>query len=98
MISIHFDYTDGTEISYYEGLKKKDNFSTCCLDFFSFDTDVSDVVVFTKNGKYVSRNELLQNTGKFTDKEIRKEHNIHKMLVSGSFNLIDVTIENYSDY
>ena len=85
MIEIHFDFTDGTEISYDEGIKKGDNFTTCCLDFFCFDTDVDDVVVIKKNGDYISRNHLLLNDGAYTSKEIRKEHNIQKMLKSHSF-------------
>lgn len=85
MISIHYDFTDGSEISYVEGLKKGDNFTTNCLDFFNFDTKADDVIVFNKNGKYISRNELLINDGRYTSKEIRKEHNIHKMLINSSF-------------
>jgi hypothetical protein len=88
MIVIYFDFTDGTEVSYKEGIDKADNFTTNCLDFFSFDTKVDDVVVLRKDGKYISRNKLLLNDGTHTNKEIRKTHNIHKMLVSGSFNFI----------
>ena len=82
MITIHFDFTDGTELSYVDGLLKEDNFTTCCLEFFNMDIDVDDVVVVRRTGKKVSRKNIQQHTSK----EIRKEHDIRKMLVAGSFN------------
>ena len=85
MIIIHYDYTNGTELSYAEGIQKKDNFFTNCLDFFCNDTNVFDVKILCYNGDYISRNELLLNNGDYTDKEIRKEHNILKMLKAGTF-------------
>jgi len=86
MIRIHYDFTDGTELSYQQGLNMQDNFTTCCLDFFSFDTKCEDVVVVKQNGEYISRNELLSSEYvNYTDKEIRKEHNIQKMLKAASF-------------
>lgn len=81
MIVIHWDFTDGTEVSYVEGLKLKDNFNTNCLDFFNMDINVDDIVVLRDDGKVISR----KNIQKYTNKEIRKEHNIHKMLISGAF-------------
>lgn len=42
MIFIHYDFHDGSELSYEEGLEKlknKESFATCCLDFFCFDID-----------------------------------------------------------
>lgn len=86
MITIHFDFANGTEISYKEGLNKKDDFNTCCLDFFCFDTNVDDVVIKSKNGNTLSRNNLLKKGNKHTLKEIRKSHNILKMFKSNSFN------------
>lgn len=85
MIEIHWDFVDGTEISYAEGLKKKDNFTTNCLDFFTTDNPASDVVILSKNNHRLSRNRLLSNDVFHTDKEIRKEHNILKMLKAGVF-------------
>jgi hypothetical protein len=82
MITIHWDFTDGTEFSYQEGLKLKDHFNTCCLEFFNMDIDVDDVVVVKKSGKKISRKNIQQHTSK----EIKKEHDIRKMLVAGSFN------------
>lgn len=85
MITIHFDFTDGTEVSYAEGLELKDNFNTNCLDFFDFDTKVDEVQVVSKSGHFLSRNGLLYKNS-YTDKEIRKAHNIQKMLKAGTFN------------
>lgn len=71
---------------YLQGLEKIQNgidFRTNVLDFFSFDTEVEDVIVVKKDGTSISRNALLK-PNKHTDKEIRKEHNIRKLLVAGS--------------
>lgn len=86
MIKIHYDFTNDTELSYQEGLNKQDNFNTCCLDFFSFYHKCEDVIVVKQNGEYISRNELLSSEYvKYTDKQIREEHDILKMLKAGSF-------------
>lgn len=84
MITINLDFTTGKEISYYEGLEKGDNFSTSCLDFFSFSYDV-EVKVIKKNGDYILKSELLGDKNPYTCKQVRKGHNIHKMLVANSF-------------
>ena len=81
MITINWDFVDGTELSYIEGLNRKDNFTTNCLEFFHMDIDVDDVVVINRCGKKISR----KNIKKHTTKEIRKTHDIRKMLVAGSF-------------
>ena len=81
MIKIHYDFTDKTEISYKEGLEKKDNFTTNCLDFFSLDFGASEVIIIDKEGNYISRNNIQAHT----KKEIRKEHNILKMFKAGAF-------------
>lgn len=86
MIKIHYDFTDGTEMSYFEGLKMGDNFSTCCLDFFTVENPASDIVIINQNGSSISRNELINNEGDYTAKEIRQEHDILKMFKAGSFN------------
>ena len=100
MIKIHYDFTDGTEMSYVEGLKMGDNFSTCCLDFFTVENPASDVVIITQNGSSISRNELVNNEGDYTAKEIRKEHNILKMFKAGSFDwkVKGDTVESFDDY
>jgi hypothetical protein len=82
MITIHWDFTDGTEVSYIEGRNLKDNFTTHCLEFFNMDEPVDDVVVIKKDGSKIGRKDIQQHS---PEKEIRKEHNIHKMIISGSF-------------
>ena len=62
MITIHYNYTDGTELSYIEGLSKSINFNTNCLDFFCFDT-LDDVLVIKKNLDYILMSELLFDKG-----------------------------------
>jgi len=84
MITINFDFTTGNEISYLEGKEKKTDFTTNCLQFFSFDTP-DNVIVRLKDGRYIDRDELLENTGEYTDKKIRKEHDIRKILVANGF-------------
>ena len=83
MIIIHWDFTDGSEVSYQEGMELKDNFTTCCLEFFNMDIDVDDVIIYRKDDKHISRKNIQKHSN---GKEIREEHNIHKMLVAGSFN------------
>ena len=85
MITIHYDFVDGTEVSYKEGLELKDNFNTNCLTFFDNDEEVDDVVIISKNGSILSRKLLLENNSNYTIKEIRKEHNIYKMFIANSF-------------
>lgn len=82
MIKIHFDFTDGTEVSYAEGYALGDNFTTCCLDFFTTD---QDAVVVKKNGEYLSVKEILLNDGSYTKKHIRHAHNLQKLLIAGHF-------------
>lgn len=92
MITIHYDFTDGTEISYVEGLEKGDNFSTHCLDFFCFDTKVDDVRIIDKEGNSLYRNALLSNNT-YTYKEIKKGHNLVKLLKAGTFNWRKTTVQ-----
>jgi len=86
MIIIHWDFTDGTEISYIQGKLLGDNFTTHCLDFFNMDEKVDDVVVLKHNKEKISR----KNIQLHSPKAIRKSHNIHKMLVAGSFNWLKI--------
>lgn len=81
IITIHWDFSDGTEVSYVDGIIAEDSFTTHCLEFFNMDIDVDDVIVITRIGKKISRS----NINKHTTKEIRKEHDIRKMLVAGKF-------------
>lgn len=82
MIIIHYDFTDGTEVSYAEGKMKGDDFTTCCLDFFTSD---KNAIVLKGNGEWVSTSSLLNNDGLHTEKMIRPQHNLHKMLAAGAF-------------
>jgi len=86
MIKIHYDFTDGTEVSYAEGLELKSNFNTNCLDFFTFDIETDNVIVVDKKGNELCRDTLLVVGNSYTTKEIRKAHNIQKMLKANSFN------------
>lgn len=90
MITIHLNFTEGDEVSYYQGLIKHDDFTTCCLDFFDQDFSQEVVILIRKyNHKnkgeyqtfYISKNHIQEHTSK----EIRKVHNIHKMFHSGAF-------------
>lgn len=84
MIIIHWDYTDGSELSYIEGRKKKDNFTTCCLDFFNQEEPVDDVRVLRKDGGCISRNNLFLSTSK----DLKRGLDIRKLLVGGTFKFI----------
>ena len=87
LITINFDFTTGNEVSHIEGykLKKKGiSFETNCCEFFTFDSPC-EVVVKTKLGKELTLTKLLENDDSVTDKEIRKGHNVTKMLLAGSF-------------
>ena len=87
MIQIHYDFTDGTEVSYMEGCELKDNFTTNCLDFFNNDEEVDDVIVVDKKGNTLSRKLLMTKSDTtYTDKEMRNSNNLQKMLKANSFN------------
>ena len=47
MIEIHWDYTNGTEVSWIEGFKLGANFTTCCTKFFNQDVTTDDVVAIS---------------------------------------------------
>ena len=84
MIIIHWNFTDGTEVSYIEGKKLKDNFTTCCLDFFNQEQVCDDVMILRKDGKQINRNHIQLST----DKEIRPGHDIKRLLVAGALKFI----------
>lgn len=85
MIKINFDFVDGIEVSYLEGCELKDGFTTNCLDFFNWDEETDNVLIIDKLGNVLDRNKLLQSNN-YTTKEIRKTHNLQKMLKANSFN------------
>lgn len=86
-ITINYNFTSGDELSYKE---VKDcpngyNIKTNCLQFFNLHSG-DDVTILRKDGRYINNLELLKNTGVYTDKEIRSQHNILKMFIAGAFN------------
>jgi hypothetical protein len=92
MIIIPFDYSDSDKsLSYIEVLEsiKKDEklIITHCLEFFSFfylDKGY-DVKVIKRNGDYILLSELLTDTeNTYTQKQIRKAHNVKRLLTSNS--------------
>lgn len=83
VIRIHFDFEDGTELSYEEGKNCLGTFTTNCLEFFS--TDNPNALIVKRDGGRMSVEDLLNNDGRFTDKEIRKSHDLRKMLNAGTF-------------
>jgi len=103
MIIIHIDYVDGTEVSHEEGntllLQDSTNsFTTNDLSFFRSNTythyKCDNVIIKDKHGRYIDRNELLDNTSKiYTDKFMKPGHNINRMLLANSFTWRQPTIK-----
>jgi len=83
VIEIRWDFTKGDELSYSQGKECKDDFATNCLEFFSMDNPCAYVV--RMDNKKITVQALLKNDKKHINKEMRKSHNIRKMLVSGAF-------------
>ena len=84
-IRIHWDFSDGTELSFYESIQAYRNgekFNTHCLSFFDF---LFDCVLIKKNGETLTPNKLIEDRGFYTSKEIKHTHNIYRMLVAGAF-------------
>lgn len=102
MITIHYDFSDGTELPLYQAkqaLISGESFTTHCTNLFN--TDNLDCMILCKDGKYILVGELLQNNeGQYTDREIRTSHNIEKMFRAGSFEWeklpIVVDVSDYS--
>lgn len=90
-ITIRWDFKVGDELPYalaVEALEKEEAFSTNCLEFFN--TANLGAKVVRKDGKIITVKDLLNNIGNHTKKRIRKEHNLHKLLVSGGFDYEEV--------
>ena len=81
LIEIRLDFALGNELSYIEGLNCKHAFATHCLEFFS--TDNPNAYIIRRDGKSIYVRDVLD--GLHCDKQIRKEHNIRKMLLAGCF-------------
>ena len=91
-VIILYDYADDTKLaSYIEVLKKikdKDSYIvTNCITFFNFNLldKGYDVKVVKKNGEYILLSELLHGDSTYTEREIRKTHNVYKMLIADCF-------------
>ena len=85
-IIIRYDYKVGDELPYaqaLEALERGEDFATNCLEFFN--TDNLGAFVIREDGKCIFVEDLLNNVGGHTQKHIRKEHNLHKILISGGF-------------
>ena len=88
LINIHYDFTDGTELSYKEGCVAEDkgeSFNTNCLDFFNNDAPCN-VIIKDSFGNLLDRDLLMSNKSPYTVKEMRDAHNLQKMFKSNSFN------------
>ena len=83
MITIHYDYTDGTEISYFKEMNSKADFTTNCLLFFNNDEE-QEVKILRENGDYIIKSDLF-NTNFHTEKDIRIEHNILRIFIANGF-------------
>jgi len=83
IIRVHYDFTDGSELSYIEGKNCKGAFTTNCLEFFS--TSNPNTFIVKRDGGRMSVQDLLRNDGFITKKEIREAHDLRKMLVAGAF-------------
>lgn len=86
-ITIHYDFTNGTELSYVEVMESLARnplrtITTCCLDFF---TTEHSAVLLRRNGSRMSVKQLLSNTDGFSTKRITRAHNLQKLLKAGHF-------------
>ena len=86
MIKIHFDFSDGTELPFFQAkqaLDRGESFGTHCLNFFS--TDHKDCAIVCDDGRYMLVSEILENNqGEYTQKQIREAHNLEKMFRAGA--------------
>ncbi|MCK9279196.1 MAG: hypothetical protein M0P71_01020 [Melioribacteraceae bacterium] len=92
LINITYDYTNSTNLSFAEveeAIKAGvENIHTTCLNFFDFAVlELGyDVIVVKKNLDSIILEDLLDSsTNVYTEKEIRRAHNVSKMLIAGAF-------------
>jgi hypothetical protein len=94
MIEIYMDYTNDECKPYREVIDAiahgQTNICTCCTDFFSFsylDAGYDVKVIWAKDDQTIQMSKLLdpEYSKTWTNKEIRKVHNLHKMLIAGVF-------------
>ena len=87
MIEVHFDYADGTELSWFDAkrhlAKGADSFATHDLSFFSFDYDC---VLVRSDGIMLTPQDLIDDKEamRYSRKVITKAHDLPKMLRSGA--------------
>lgn len=86
-IQINYDFTTGLELPYGTILSYLDSSDVCvqthCLQFFNnFNLNVT---IMKYNGDHINNQELLENTGEYTDKQICREHNILKIFLVNGF-------------
>lgn len=102
MIKIHYDFSDGTELLLHqakEALIRGESFTTHCTNFFN--TDNLECMIVCEDGRYMSVSELLENNkDQYTDKQIRKSHNLEQLFLSGCIKWekfqITIDISNWS--
>lgn len=85
MIKVHFDFTDGTELSYSESINNSTNdFTTHSLEvidqWLEFDRSPSEIVILRKDGSYIDIKEVLKNDGKYSDKYLTRDHSLARMI------------------
>jgi hypothetical protein len=92
MIKIHFDFTDGTELSYSESISTivesinngTSDFATHSLEvidqWLAFDRPPSEIVVLRKDGSYIDIKEVLKNDGNYGDKYLTRDHSLARMI------------------
>lgn len=92
-IIIQLDYQSELAEPYetvLESIKQgKEFIFTYCLDFFNFSMlDKGYEVTLSRNeeGSELNLSELLLNNGEYTDKQIRREHNVARLYKAGCFN------------
>lgn len=84
MIYINWDFSTGDELSYVQSRKMVVlSFETHCLEFFSFEYPC---VLVNEKGNILTPKMLLDDKeNKYCDKEIRKCHDLRKLLLAGKF-------------
>lgn len=105
VIFIHYDFTIGKEIDRASiileiSLRNSKNIFIHTHEVygvfdFSMLEKVDDVIVLSKDGKYISLWELRNCNGLYTAKDIRDEHNLERLLRSGSLRFIEYDKTRY---
>ncbi len=87
VITIHYDFATGEELPFHQARKtvKSNNasFSTNCLHFFQ--SCYINAKIIRKDGREMSVKGLLEDASEYTVKDLRRAHNLSKMLIAGAF-------------